>query len=90
MTWEPRAESEDFPFKKKGGAQICQISKEKILAIVRFLLLVPVVGSQKYRKDLISSYLHVSTCGQIWLNHFPDDSPPWATSQKLAKETFLN
>jgi hypothetical protein len=61
---------EGFSIKKM--TQIRQISKKK-LQIARFLLLVP-VGSQKYGKDLIFSYLHSSTCGQIWLNHFPDDS----------------
>jgi hypothetical protein len=58
-----------FPLIKKGPN--LSDFKRKILAIVRYLLLLPVEGSQKYRKDLISSY---STCGQIWLNHFPDDS----------------
>jgi hypothetical protein len=61
---------------------------EKItLPIARFLLLVP-VGSQKYRNILIFSYFHNSTCGQIWLNHFQDDShpPTVATSQKLKIE----
>ncbi len=51
MTWERRAESEDFPLKKRSPN--LPDFKRKILAIVRFLLLVPVVGSQKYRKDLI-------------------------------------
>jgi hypothetical protein len=64
--------------------QIRQISK-KNLQIARFLLLVP-VGSQKYRKDFILSYLHISTCGQIWLNHFPDDSHLGYIT-KLEKET---
>jgi hypothetical protein len=60
--------------------------KKKILQIARFLLLVP-VGSKKYRKDLIFSYLHISTCSQIWLNHFPDDSHLGYIT-KLEKETL--
>jgi len=54
--------------------------------MVRFLLLVP-VGSQKYRKIYIFFYFHISsTCGQIWLNHFRDDSHlDYIT--KLEKET---
>jgi hypothetical protein len=38
--------------------------ENKFLPIVRFLLLV-LVGSQKYRKILIFSYFHISTCGQL-------------------------
>jgi hypothetical protein len=60
---------------------------EKItLPIARFLLLVP-VGSQKYRNILIFSYFHNSTCGQIWLNHFQDDSHLGYIT-KLEKETL--
>jgi hypothetical protein len=56
------------------------------LPIARFLLLVP-IGSQKYRKILIFSYFHISTCGQIWLIHFQDDSPLGYIT-KLKKETL--
>jgi len=51
------------------------------------LLLLVAVGSQKYRKILILSYFHVSTCGQIWLNHFRDDSHLGYIT-KLEKETL--
>jgi hypothetical protein len=56
----------------KNGPKFARLRK-KILPIAKFLLLVP-VGSKKYRKILIFSYFHISTCGQIWLNHFQDDS----------------
>jgi hypothetical protein len=69
----------------KKFAQIRQIPKN-ILPIARLLLLVP-VGSQKYKKILIFSYFHISTCGQIWLNHFPDDSH-LSYITKLEKETL--
>jgi hypothetical protein len=69
----------------KKFAQFRQISK-MILPIARILLLVP-VGSQKYRKILVFSYFHISTCGQIWLNHFPDDSH-LSYITKLEKETL--
>jgi len=73
----------DFPFLKM--AQIRQISKF-FFTITRFLLLVP-IGSQKYRKILVFSYFHISTCGQIWLNHFQDDNH-LAYITKLEKETL--
>jgi hypothetical protein len=59
-----------------------------ILPTIRLLLLVP-VGSQKYRKIFIFSYFHISTCGgQIWLNHFWDDSHlDYIT--KLEKESLI-
>ncbi len=44
-------------------------------------------GSQKYRKILIFSYFHIRTCGQIWLNHFPDDGH-LSYITKLEKETL--
>jgi hypothetical protein len=68
--------------------QICQILGKNILSIARFSLLVP-VGSKKYKKVLIFSYFHLSTCGQIWLNHFPDDSHLGYIT-KLEKETLVN
>jgi len=67
-------------------AQICQIS-QKILLSARFLLLVP-IGSQKHKNILIFSYLHISTCGQIWLNHIGDDSHLGCIT-KLEKETLI-
>jgi hypothetical protein len=67
-------------------ARIHQILKKKIIPIARFLLLVP-VDSQKYRKILIFSYFHMSTCDQIWLNHFQDDSHLGYIT-KLKKETL--
>jgi len=36
---------------------------------------------------LIFYYLHICTCGQIWLNHFPDDSH-LGYFTKLEKETL--
>jgi hypothetical protein len=57
----------------KKKAQIGHIFKIKILPIAIFLLLVP-LQSEKYRYFLFFSYFHISTCGQIWLNHFRDDS----------------
>jgi len=60
--------------------------KKKNLPIARFLLLVP-INSQKYRKILIFSCFHISTCSQIWLNHFRDDSHLGYIT-KLEKETL--
>ncbi len=54
-----------------------------ILPIARFLLLVP-VDSEKYR---FFPYFCISTCGQIWLNHFQDDSHLGYIT-KLEKETL--
>ncbi len=70
-------------FHEKNGPSSSDFEK-KILPITRFLLLVP-VGSQKYRKIFIFSYFHISTCGQIWLNHFQDDSHLGSIT-KLEKE----
>ncbi len=69
----------------KKFAQFRQISKN-FLPIAKILLLAP-VGSQKYRKILIFSYFHIRTCGQIWLNHFPDDGH-LSYITKLEKETL--
>ncbi len=69
-------------FHEKNGPNSPDFEK-KILPIARFLLLVP-IGSQKYKKILIFSYFHISTCGQIWLNHFHLN---YIT--KLEKETLL-
>jgi hypothetical protein len=60
---------------------------KKILSIARFSLPVP-VGGKKYKKVLIFSYFHLSTCGQIWLNRFPDDSH-LGTSQNWKKKPWL-
>ncbi len=63
---------EGFSILKKGPNS--SDFEKKAFTITRFLLLVP-IGSQKYRKILIFSYFHkILTCGQIWLNHFQDDS----------------
>ncbi len=51
------------------------------------MLLLVAVGSQKYRNILIFSYFHISTCDQIWLNHFRDDSH-LGYIIKLEKETL--
>jgi hypothetical protein len=73
-------------FHEKNGLNSPDFEK-KILAIARFLLLVP-IGSQKYKNNLFFSYFHISTCGQIWLNRFRDDSHlDYIT--KLEKETLL-
>jgi hypothetical protein len=61
--------------------------EKKILSIARLLLLVP-ISKKIYRKILIFSYVHISKCGQIWLNHFPDDSH-FGYITKLEKETLL-
>jgi len=62
--------------------------EKKILPIARFSLLVP-VHSQKCWRILIFSYFHISTCGQIWLNHFGDDSHLGYIT-KLKKETLVS
>jgi hypothetical protein len=72
----------------KKMAQICQISEKKNLPIIRFVLLV-LVSSQKYRQILIFSYFHISTCAQIWLNHFQDDNHLGYIT-KLEKETLVH
>ncbi len=59
--------------------------QKKILLIARTLLLVP-IDSQKYRNFLIFSYFHISTCGQIWLNHFQKMIVTLATSQSWKKK----
>jgi len=76
----------DFPWKK--WTKFARFWKKKNLSIARFSLLVP-VGSKKYIKVFIFSYFHLSTCGQIWLNHFPDDSHLGYIT-KLEKETLVN
>jgi hypothetical protein len=68
-------------------AQICQILK-KILPITRFLLLV-LVSSQKYFVNLIFSYFHISTCGEIWLKITFEMIATSATSQNWKKKPQL-
>jgi hypothetical protein len=75
----------DFPWKK--WPKFARF-RNKILAIARFLLSVP-VGSQKHRKILILSYFHINTCDQIWLNHFQDDSH-LSYITKLGKQTLTS
>jgi hypothetical protein len=73
-------------FHEKNGSNSPDLGK-KILPIARFLFLVPLV-SQKYRNILIFSYFHISTCDQIWLNHFRDDTHLGCIT-KLEKETLI-
>jgi hypothetical protein len=76
---------EGFSILKKGTNS--SDFEKKSFTITRFLLLVP-IGSQKCRKILIFSYFHkILTCGQIWLNHFQDDSHLGYIT-KLEKETL--
>jgi len=62
--------TKDFPWKK--WPKFIRFWKKKS-TYHQIFILVP-VGSQKYRIFKIFSYFHISTCGQIWLNHFGDDS----------------
>ncbi len=73
MIWTYR---KDFPWKKWPKKNFCQSPDFYFFPI----------GSQEYRKILIFSYFHISTCGQIWPNRFQDDSHLGYIT-KLEKET---
>jgi hypothetical protein len=75
----------EFPPKKNGPNS--PDFEKIILPIARLLFLVP-VGSHKYIVIFIFSYFHISTCGQIWLNHFRDDSHHGYIT-KLEKESLV-
>jgi hypothetical protein len=66
-----------FSIKKK-GSQICQISKEKFQQLSDF--------AKNIEWIIFFSYWHISTCGQIWLNHFPDDSHLGLLHHKIGKK----
>ncbi len=75
----------DFPWKEWPKFARFRKTKYQLPAFYYLVL----VSSQKHRKILIFSYFHISTCAQIWLNHFQDDNH-LSYITKLEKETLVH
>jgi hypothetical protein len=73
-------------FHEKNGPNSPDFEK-KLIPITKFLLLILIL-SQICWKILILPYFHINTRGQIWLNHFGNDSHLGYIT-KLEKETLI-